>query len=132
MKPITLLLFVGIIILFSGCFPGNSSAMKQGFVTISEMELKQLVMHIEFYKLQNGHYPDRLEQLQETDKLAPITDPAQGMQAKAPSVYNYERMGEKYTLFSSGMDGVAGTKDDFYPQVDIPDSSKIGLIKKPR
>jgi len=26
---------------------------------------------------------------------------------------------------------VAGTKDDFYPEIDIPDSSKIGLIIKP-
>jgi hypothetical protein len=52
------------------------------------------------------------------------------MQAKEPVFYNYERIGEKYTLFSSGTNGVAGTKDDFYPQIEIPNSSKIGLIVK--
>lgn len=119
-----------IVVFFAGCFPGNSPLVKQQFVEISKMQLNQLVMHIEFYKLQNGHYPNRLEQLQETDKLAPINDPAEGMQAKEPAFYNYERIGEKYTLFSSGMDGVAGTKDDFNPQIEIPDSSKIGLIVK--
>jgi hypothetical protein len=28
-----------------------------------------------------------------------------------------------------GADGIAGTKDDFYPNINIPDSSRIGLIR---
>ena len=86
-------------------------------------------MHIEFYKLQNGIYPVSLQHLQEIDAFAPVTDAAQGMQTKRPAFYNYEKMGDKYSLFSSGMDGITGTKDDFYPQIEIPDSSKIGLVK---
>ena len=87
-------------------------------------------MNIEFYKLQNGKYPDNLEQLQDNDPMAPITDAVQGSQMKEHPFYNYEKVGEKYTLFSSGVDGIAGTKDDFYPQINIPDSSRIGLIIK--
>ena|SRR5258705_13793033 len=130
MKNTTLIFSVIIILFLEACNPFNSSEAKQGFVQISQIQIQQLVMHIEFYKLQNGHYPDRLEQLREGDNLAPVNDPAQGMQATEPSFYNYERIGEKYSLFSSAMDGIPGTKDDFYPQIEIPDSSKIGLIIK--
>ena len=130
MKCIIPIFLVSISIFFSGCFPGNSPLVKQQFAEISKMQLNQLVMHIEFYKLQNGHYPDSLEQLRVTDEMVTLTDFSAGMQATEPPNFRYERIGEKYTLFSSGMDGVPGTKDDFYPQIEIPDSSKIGLIVK--
>ncbi len=87
-------------------------------------------MHIEFYKLQHGLYPDRLEQLQETDPLAPINDASQDIVSKETLLYNYEKLGDKYTLYSSGTDGIPGTKDDFYPQISIPDSTKIRLVIK--
>lgn len=45
------------------------------------------------------------------------------------SYYNYEKVGDKYLLFSSGQDGIPNTKDDLFPQVEISNSSKIGLIK---
>ena len=87
-------------------------------------------MHIEFYKLQHGHYPERLEQLAETDPLVLINDASQDVMAKETSLYNYEKLGYKYTLYSSGADRIRGTKDDFYPQISIPDSDKIGLVRK--
>ena len=129
MKNTATTILVFTIFFVTGCNPFNSPAMKEGFTQISKMQITQVVMHIEFYKLQYGHYPDSLPQLQETDGLVPITDAAPAMQTKI-AYYHYERIGEKYTLFSSGMDGVAETKDDFYPEIDIPDSSKIGLIIK--
>jgi hypothetical protein len=113
-----------------GCNPFNSASAKQGFTEISKMQIKSLVMHVEFYKLQHGHYPNSLEQLNETDPLVPINDASQDVMAKEASLYNYEKLGDKYTLYSSGADGIPGTMDDFYPQISIPDSSKIGLIKK--
>jgi len=130
MKNTATIILVLTIIFLAGCNPFNSPKMNEGFTQISKLQIKQVVMDIEFYKLQYGHYPDSLPQLQDTDALVPITDAAPGMQTKI-AYYNYERIEEKYTLFSSGMDGVAGTKDDFYPEIDIPDSSKIGLIIKP-
>ena len=95
------------------------------------MQLNSLIKNIEFYKLSHGHYPDNLKQLLDDDKLAPINDAAQGMNTKENSYYNYEKVGDKYVLFSSGQDGIPKTKDDLYLQVIISDSSKIGLIKSP-
>jgi hypothetical protein len=128
MKHTRPIFLIASIIFFSACNPFNTPNMKQGFVQISKIQINQLVMHIEFYKLQYGHYPDSLPQLQETDGLVPVTDAAAGTKFV---YYNYEKIGDKYALFSSGTDGIPGTKDDFYPAISIPDSSKIGLIIKP-
>lgn len=121
------------IIIYSSLFYAgrNAPAFKKGFEDISQFQLNSLVKNIEYYKLTHGQYPDRLEQLKEEDQLAPIYDAAQGMNAKGIVMYNYERIGDKYTLFSSGQDGVANTKDDLFPQLTITDSSKIGFIKRP-
>jgi len=107
----------------------NATVFKKGFEDISQLQLNSLVKHIEYYKLTHGQYPDRLEQLRDDDKLAPIHDAAQGMNSKGEVLYNYEKIGDKYSLFSSGQDGIPNTKDDLFPQVTVTDSSKIGLIK---
>jgi hypothetical protein len=107
----------------------NAPVFKKGFEDISQMQLNSLVKNIEYYNLTHGQYPDRLEQLRVDDKLAPINDAAQGMNTKGEVFYNYEKIGDKYSLFSSGQDGIPNTKDDLFPQVTITDTSKIGLIK---
>ena len=111
-------------------FGTHSSIARNGFASISQMQLNNLVKNIEFYKLEYGEYPDNLKQLLKDDKLAPINDPAQGMQIKQVSYFNYEKAGNKYTVFSSGQDGIPNTADDLYPKVNITDSSKIGLVIK--
>ena len=107
----------------------HASIFKKGFEDISQMQLNSLIKNIEYHKLTHGQYPDSLKQLLDDDKLAPINDAAQGMNTKGKVYYNYERIGEKYSLFSSGQDGIPNTKDDLFPQVTITDSSKIGLLK---
>ncbi|MDO6431107.1 hypothetical protein Q4E93_10940 [Flavitalea sp. BT771] len=110
----------------------NNPMFKKGFREISQMQLNSLVHNIEFYKLQHGQYPDSLIQIQKDDQLAPIAD-ALMVSATAKNIYyNYGRVGDRYFLFSSGMDGLPGTKDDFYPQITISDSSRIGLVAPPR
>ena len=118
------------ILLYSTLFYAgkHASVFTKGFEEISQMQLNSLVKNIEYYKLTHGQYPDRLEQLLDDDKLAPINDAAQGMNIKGEVHYNYEKIGDKYSLFSSGQDGIPNTKDDLFPQVPIKDSSKIGLI----
>jgi hypothetical protein len=108
----------------------NGALSKQGFAEISQMQLNSLVKNIEFYKLQHGQYPGNLQELVKDDKLAPINDAIQSVQFRQNATYNYERIGNRYTLFSSGQDGKPHTKDDLFPQVMISDSSKTGLIKK--
>lgn len=121
------------IIIYSTLFYASthSSIFTKGFVDISQMQLNSLVKNIEFYKLNHGHYPESLKQLLDDDKFAPIHDAAQGMKTKENSFYNYEKVGNKYSLFSSGQDGIPNTKDDLFPQRNSTDSSRIGLIKLP-
>ncbi len=94
------------------------------------MQLSTLVEKIEFFHLKNGKYPERLEELQEIDPFAPIVDPLQ-MHNKSDSVnFNYYKIENRYTVFSSGVDGQAGTEDDFYPEIQMDSTSKVGLILK--
>ncbi|WP_165836321.1 type II secretion system protein GspG [Taibaiella soli] len=107
----------------------KSKFVGQGFVKISQMELNQLVRSIEFYNLEHGVYPDSLQQLRTEDSLTSISDPVQGMNAKIDLHYNYHKIGDRYTVFSSGIDGFPNTQDDLYPNITIRDSSKIGFVK---
>ena len=107
----------------------HASVFRKGFEEISQMQLNSLVKNVEYYKLIHGQYPDNLKQLLEDDKLAPINDAVQSMKIKGNSYYSYEKIGDRYSLFSSGQDGIPNTKDDLFPQVTITDSSKIGLIR---
>jgi hypothetical protein len=97
------------------------------FVDMSKMQLNGLVKEIEFYKLQNGTYPDSLEQLDIKDGFTSIHDPI--LNIKDNDKYNYHKIRNKYTLFSSGLDQIPNTSDDIYPSLSI-DTSKIGLIIK--
>lgn len=108
----------------------KSGAGKKGFEMISQMQLNSLVKDIEYYKLQYGQYPDSIQQLKRVDTLAPIHDviPFRGFN-KLGKYYNYEKVGDKYLLFSSGEDDIPNTADDLYPQIKISDSSKIGWIR---
>ena len=119
------------IIVYSTLFYAGTHAavFKKGFEEISQMQLNSLVKNIEFYKMTHGQYPDNLEQLLEDDKLAPINDAVQGMNTKGDSYYNYQKIGDKYLLFSSGQDGIPNTKDDLFPQLTDSERSKLGLIK---
>ena len=44
--------------------------------------------------------------------------------------FNYYKIENRYTVFSSGVDGQAGTEDDFYPEIQMDSTSKFGLILK--
>ncbi len=107
----------------------HTSGVKNGFLQLSQMQLNELVKDVEFYKLQHGEYPYSLKQLSTHNAFANITDPSQAFN-RHNIYYNYKKIGDKYTLFSSGADGLPNTKDDMYPQIAISDSSKIGLIKQ--
>jgi hypothetical protein len=101
---------------------------KKGFAEISQMQLNSLVKNIEFYKIQHGSYPDDLQQLLKDDPMAPVHDAVQTVHLRNNAFYNYEKKGDRYELFSSGHDGVPHSKDDLFPELQINDSSKIGLI----
>lgn len=107
----------------------NGNLSKKGFAEISQMQLNSLVKNIEFYNIQHGQYPDNLQQLVQDDKLAPIEDAIQMVQQRQITSYNYQRIGNKYILFSSGQDGIPNTADDLLPQITVDDSSRVGLVQ---
>lgn len=106
-------------------------AVASGFRVHSSMQLKGTVRAIEFYRLQYGQYPDSLKDLLQIDRSLPINDPVQLSNRTTNTLFEYHRYGDKYTVYSRGADGKAGTADDIFPEVEIRDSSRIGLIKEP-
>jgi hypothetical protein len=91
--------------------------------------LSNLAKELEFYKYENGAYPDSLQQLERGGHLVFISDPTQPT-FKKPIYFQYQDLGDHYTLFSVGPDGIPHTSDDIYPV--IPDTGRIqyGWVKE--
>ena len=108
----------------------NSDQSKKAFGKLSQNVLNSLVANIEFYKIEHGSYPDSLVELNTSNKSPSfIEDPLSDWgNSKSQTKFNYKKVGENYRLFSSGVDMIAETKDDIYPQINL-DSVHIGLIK---
>lgn len=117
-------------LLFYNLKYGKSTA--EQFAKISQTDLNKLVTDIEFYKLQNGVYPDSLQQLTKNNNIVVITDPllTRKMDKRINILFRYQKIGDKYTLYSVGIDGIPRTADDIYPAIG-QDSSKVGLIRVP-
>ncbi|MGZ3752532.1 MAG: type II secretion system protein GspG [Mucilaginibacter sp.] len=109
----------------------HSGVFEDGFAEIAQTQVNDLVKSVEFYKLQNGTYPDSLKQLESKNSFLSIYDPLQAFKNSGKSLpYQYQKIGNRYKLFSVGKDGIAGTKDDIYPTLSNPDTSKLGFIRK--
>jgi len=110
----------------------HSTFFKDSQVTITQTEVNSVVQNIEFYKIQNSVYPDSLAQI-ETKTGMPVMDfdlfPSSIGEKKAKRL-QYKRIRDKYTLFSVGKDGIAGTSDDIYPTITKGDTIKFGFVKK--
>jgi hypothetical protein len=91
------------------------------FSLLAADDLDKIVQHLDLYKLQHGVYPDSLQQLEKQDPTLNIMDPLLGRNSAAHKFINYyyQRKGDSYTLFSSGIDGIPHTKDDIYPRKPI-------------
>jgi len=105
----------------------HSKSSIKNFAAGDKYELNDLVKQIEFYKLQNGVYPDSLKQIDVKGEMVIINDPILSLSECKNTLFNYHKIGNKYTLFSSGIDTIPNTADDIYPSLKI-DTSKIGLI----
>lgn len=124
---LTLIGIFGIIFSISIYEAGNyvikhTDTFNKGFIQMDKNTLNILVKEVEFYKIQNGSYPDSLEQLKSNNLFDPLMSGSKNSQK-----FNYKRVGNKYSIFSSGLDQVTDTKDDIYPTILI-DTNKIGLI----
>ena len=111
----------------------NSNLFKRGFADLTQTQINDLVKTIEFYKMQNGAYPDSLQQLNiKGGSFVSIYDvmSTEMKPGTKEKTYQYHKLGNKYLLFSVGMDGVPNTKDDIYPSLKVADTSKVGFIRK--
>jgi hypothetical protein len=106
-------------------------SFKKGFVPLTQQQLNSVLKGVEFYKIKNGTYPDSLEQINKDNSDISIWEPLQFNRKSNKAIdFNYQKVGDHYYLFSSGIDGIPNTKDDIYPQVAKTDSAKFGLIHK--
>jgi len=105
----------------------NDPQFNKGMTELDKGQLNGLIKSIEFYKIQNGNYPDSLQQLDLKGEAISISDPLLMFKGDKTAIFNYHKIGKKYTLFSSGIDKTPNTADDIYPTLQI-DTSKIGLI----
>jgi hypothetical protein len=107
-----------------------SEQHRKDYSVFSQPYMNSLIKSIEFYKTENGTYPDSLEQIVATDKTIMIIDPIlTGNPIINKRMFYYKKVEKKYNLFSAGIDMVPYTKDDIFPSATFFDSSKTGLIR---
>ncbi len=105
-------------------------------IQASQMMLNELVKNIEYYKIQNGKYPEKLENLtegKEERKILYFYDPiSSDFGGKKPKTFYYELIdnGRHYYLLSSGLDGMPFTEDDLYPSLSEEEIKRIGYTTK--
>ena len=101
-------------------------------VKLAQSSINSLVPAIEFYKLQNGKYPESLEALQKSlpkDSMVFVFDPTVTGLGSQPRYFFYERVGDDhYYLRGLGADGKPFTADDVVPQIPSAAGSKLGLL----
>jgi len=94
--------------------------------------LNDCVKEIEFYKLQHGHYPAGLIELDPKDRrqFAKCFDPTiidLNPKRDRHFFYQLDPSGSFYLLRSVGRDGVPFTADDILPTMPEDERTKIGL-----
>ena len=101
-------------------------------VQLAQPTINSLVPSIEFYKTQNGQYPESLKSLQESlpkESFVSVFDPTVIGIQEQPKYFYYERVGaDHYYLRGVGQDGKPFTADDVIPQIAATPASKIGLL----
>ena len=94
--------------------------------------LNSAVKDIEFYKLQHGHYPANLSELDTTDihKFPSVIDPTSIQRGKSFNkhfFYELDPTGRTYFLRSVGPDGIPFTADDILPSLSEDERKNTGL-----
>lgn len=99
------------------------------FAKTSQKRVDNIARQVEIYKKLNGVYPDSLQQLRTLNSYLDLVDPLQARRLKDVNMFFiYQKIGDRYTLYSVGIDGIPHTADDIYPSKDL-DSNNIGLVR---
>lgn len=100
---------------------------------MAQSSINSLVPAVEFYKVQNGKYPESLEALQKSQPkdgfFVSVFDPSVAGFSTQPRYFFYERVGDDhYYLRGLGADGKPFTVDDIVPKIPSEAGSKLGLL----
>lgn len=103
---------------------------------LSKTTITSLVQAIEFYKTQNGKYPESLEVFKKSlpeNSMVLVFDPTDVKLGGQPRYYYYELIDSgHYYLLGVGPDGQPFTADDVLPKIEVGAQSKVGLVIKGR
>lgn len=116
----TFLLYVGLY-LYS-----QSDKVKSEYIPYAKTKMNKLVKEIEFFNSRYKQYPESLIQLRQEDASIDIWDILSQHGSDHLAEFNYSKESNGYMLYSSGLDRVAGNKDDVFPDID---TTGIGLLK---
>lgn len=107
---------VGIISLIVYQMPWKS-VMRAPLMGIVKVNLDMLAKDIEYYKEQHGNYPDNLREVLDYDETANILDPLSMPDPLSGTKQEFQYQSEygTYLLYSVGIDSIANTDDDIYP-----------------
>ncbi len=98
---------------------------------LSKNTITSLVQSIEFYKVQNGKYPDSLEILQKSlpeNSMVFVYDPTDVQMGRQPRYFHYELIDDgHYYLLGVGADAKPYTSDDILPNIEAKSDSNIGF-----
>jgi hypothetical protein len=101
---------------------------------MAEGTIVDVVRAIEFYKIQNGKYPESLDVLRTSlpeNSFVFVFDPTDVNLKSQPRPFHYELVdAEHYYLLGVGSDGQPFTADDLVPRIEPGADSKMGLLIK--
>ena len=99
---------------------------------LAQSSITSLVQVVEFYKVENGEYPESLEVLRESlpkDSLTFVLDPTDIQIGEKSRNFYYRLVDDNhYHLLGVGVDGQPFTDDDILPNVKVGHDSKVGLL----
>jgi hypothetical protein len=114
----------------------NNEEFSKGFEAHAIGAMTSLVRDIEYYKLQQGHYPESMAALRgslrvgETAFFLDISGSLNTDGEQGTLYYEVTNGGEHYLLFSVGQDAEPFTQDDIFPIVDPEKDKNSGWVKE--
>ncbi|WP_299493516.1 type II secretion system protein GspG [uncultured Shewanella sp.] len=93
----------------------------------TKIHLTSVIQAIEFYKVQNGHYPETLQILEASlpeNAMVFLYDASQGLMQEPQYLYYHLISENQYHIRAYGRDGLINTSDDILPLV----IENIGLV----
>ena len=113
----------------------NDEGFSKGFEVHAVSAMTSLVRRVEYYKLQQGSYPESMTALRENLKEGEMvfsfdmSGPFNMGGQQRDFYYEVISSGANYLLFGVGQDGEPFTGDDIFPIIDPEKDRNIGWVK---